>query len=706
MKILFKIPAKINKSKKLHLDIELSLQVSELRRRIARIIDYSLSSFHLTTKKYGVLILLSDSWPLSFFISEESQVIKIKLLESPHLIKRDSQINISPFLSSLTFINTSGSSNPLEVIIQACKLGNLLQIKEVIESNERDNQDEEYLNGTEECKWGPLHYACLAGHHEIVSYLVDKRVNCNKVSIDEWTPLQLSCYFGRNLCVKELLLHPNLQINKVTKFRGSALHLACEAGNVEIIKLLLEKNACMRLDDYKHRTPIELVKNNEIFEIWAVYAGKQELKKSLEEDFLVPFCSEVYLVNSFSLTDKLVFLYMDTEKAIISVYSTKEQFLDKIKTNHNIKIIDIQDIKEFKKRNQYGFSIETSKSSTKFYTKYDALTSEWIERIRKTTEFCMINKQHTTIDPVSEIQEESPDNSTDTTVVNEEENVEFSSFSIMEEIGSGSFGIVYKVNKISTGQIFAMKSLSKVALQKQKQLKYAISECKIMKQLNHPFIVPLFYAFQTPKYLYLILELCPNGDLLGLLEKKGVIEETIARFYLAEVLLALEYLHESDIIYRDLKPANILIDSEFHAKLADFGLAKERGNNANPAMTMAGSPAYLPPEIVEKKGASFASDIYGLGPLLYELLTGTTPYYMEDIDLLFQNIKTAKLSFPESVSSNAKDLISQVMQKDPTKRPQISKIKRHPFFRKMDWEALLSRRIRPPKLGLADEELN
>lgn len=318
----------------------------------------------------------------------------------------------------------------------------------------------------------------------------------------------------------------------------------------------------------------------------------------------------------------------------------------------------------------------------------------------------MINKQHTTIDPVSEIQEESPDNSTDTTVVNEEENVEFSSFSIMEEIGSGSFGIVYKVNKISTGQIFAMKSLSKVALQKQKQLKYAISECKIMKQLNHPFIVPLFYAFQTPKYLYLILELCPNGDLLGLLEKKGVIEETIARFYLAEVLLALEYLHESDIIYRDLKPANILIDSEFHAKLADFGLAKERGNNANPAMTMAGSPAYLPPEIVEKKGASFASDIYGLGPLLYELLTGTTPYYMEDIDLLFQNIKTAKLSFPESVSSNARDLISQVMQKDPTKRPQISKIKRHPFFRKMDWEALLSRRIRPPKLGLADEELN
>ena len=266
----------------------------------------------------------------------------------------------------------------------------------------------------------------------------------------------------------------------------------------------------------------------------------------------------------------------------------------------------------------------------------------------------------------------------------------------MEEIGSGSFGVVYKVKKINNGQIFAMKSLSKSMLQKQKQLKYAISECKIMKQLNHPFIVPLYFAFQTPKYLYLILELCPNGDLLGLLEKKGALEENIARFYLAEVILALEYLHESDIIYRDLKPANVLIDLDYHAKLADFGLAKEKVGKVNPAMTMAGSPAYLPPEIIAKKGASQASDIYGLGPLLYELLTCKTPYYNDNIDTLFQNIKTAKLSFPDYVSSTAKDFIVQVMNKDPIKRPQMSQIKRHPFFRKMDWEALLSRRIRPP----------
>jgi serine/threonine protein kinase len=279
------------------------------------------------------------------------------------------------------------------------------------------------------------------------------------------------------------------------------------------------------------------------------------------------------------------------------------------------------------------------------------------------------------------------------------ENVDFSSFTIMDEIGNGSFGIVYKVQKINTGVYYAMKSLSKSVLQKQKQLKYAISECKIMKQLNHPFIVPLYFAFQTPKYLYLVLELCSNGDLFGLMEKKGKIEEQVAKFYLAEIILALEYLHGCGILYRDLKPANVLIDDEFHAKLADFGLAKEKVNQVNPAMTMAGTPAYLPPEIVAKKGATTASDIYGLGPLFFELLTGETPYYSEDIDTLFQNIKNSKLSIPDYISDQSKDFITQVMNKDPTKRPQISQIKRHQLFRKLNWEALLAKKIRPPKLN-------
>lgn len=701
MKVVFKIPSHIAKSKRLYLDLEIELEVREVRKRLSRIMDIPLFCFHLVTKICGVSILLTDSWPLSFFISEEGLMIKIHLLENNITLRRESTVNNSPLLSSLTINTFTTSSNPLKAVIRACTTGNIQQIKEVVMA--RDNNDEDFLNEVEENKWGPLHYACLAGHPEIVKFLVNAKVNCNKVSIDEWTPLQLCCYFGRTECVKELLMHTNLQLNKKTRFRGTALHLACEVGNTQVIKLLLDKNACMSINDNRNKTPIELVKENEIFELWAVYAGKNQLQRIVESDLLTPFCSEVYMINSFSLTDKLVFLYLDVENGLINRYNSKENFLDKKKPDHYIRTIDIQDVNfENKRRGQYSFHIETSKFSVRYFTKFRELTSEWVQRIKKATEFCMVSKQNVIIEQIAEPQDDiHEEDSTDSTnpIVNEEA-VDFSSFSIMEEIGSGSFGIVYKVKKISSGQIFAMKSLSKGVLQKQKQLKYAISECKIMKQLNHPFIVPLFFAFQTPKYLYLILELCPNGDLLGLLEKKGKLDEQIARFYLAEVILALEYLHETDVIYRDLKPANVLIDVDFHAKLADFGLAKEKVDKINPAMTMAGSPAYLPPEILAKKGASFASDIYGLGPLLYELLTCKTPYYDDNIDLLFQNIKTAKLSFPDYVSNNAKDFIGQVMNKDPLKRPQISQIKRHVFFRKMDWEALLARRIRPP-IGLS-----
>ena len=299
--------------------------------------------------------------------------------------------------------------------------------------------------------------------------------------------------------------------------------------------------------------------------------------------------------------------------------------------------------------------------------------------------------------PAKMIEDESTLDSSNT-LTTETESLDLSCFTILEEIGNGSFGVVYRVKRNSTGEFFAMKSLSRGILQKQKQLKYAISECKIMKHLNHPFIVPLYHTFESQKYLYLILELCKYGDLSSLLEKKGKFDEDIAKFYLAEVILAIEYLHSAGIIYRDLKPANILIDDDFHVKLADFGLAKEKSNEINLVLTIAGTPAYLAPEIVAKKGASYSSDIYGLGPLLYELLTGVTPYFSENIDLLFQNIKTAKLSFPNYISSQAKEFITLVMNKDPLKRPQISQIKRHQFFRKFDWEALLAKRIRPPKI--------
>jgi serine/threonine protein kinase len=139
------------------------------------------------------------------------------------------------------------------------------------------------------------------------------------------------------------------------------------------------------------------------------------------------------------------------------------------------------------------------------------------------------------------------------------ERVNFSSFNILEKIGAGAFGQIFKVQLASTGQIFAMKSISKGYLFKTKQLKYALTECKLLKQVDHQFVIKMHYAFQTPKYLYFILDFCAGGDLSMHLANRELFDENEARFYVAELILAIEYLHHRNIIYRDLKPDNILL---------------------------------------------------------------------------------------------------------------------------------------------------
>ncbi|CAG9310037.1 unnamed protein product [Blepharisma stoltei] len=719
MKIKVKFLNNLSKRNILELDFNPDHSVSQAKKTIASLLGVPSKTIRLLTYRCGLQVLMSDSWPLRFFISDDFSTIKVDKFKfaienTPRKLRR-----ASTYMDTLgrgNYFPTSREYGPFDKVIDECILGNLTDLKKVVEIYENEvPDDEDILNQTQGCLWSPLHYACYYGHSHIVEYLVSRNVNANKVTIDEWTPLQLCCYQGNIDAVAELLKHPNLQINKMTKFRGTGLHLACERGFIDIVKMLLDKSACMTLEDPKGKTPIEVSTEVEILSIIPVYLGQEQLKKYTQiSDSLTCFCGEVWMTGSLFIHDKSVFLYMDPEKGTIDRHQNKENYLDGVAPESTLLLTDIQDIRL---SGGNSFVIETSKASYKFYTKYADLTKEWVNRIKQGVNYCLITKpiektKKTFTEAIANeiIEDETVSTTADaanSVEADEKEVVNFNSFSILEEIGSGSFGIVYKVQKNNTDEIYAMKSLSKATLQKAKQLKYAISECKIMKQLKHPFIVTLHYAFQTSKFLYLILELCPYGDLLGQIESKGYLRENDAKFYLAEIILALEYLHSLDIIYRDLKPANILIDQGGHAKLADFGLAKEKVDKNNPAMTMAGSPAYLPPEIVSKKGASKASDIYGIGPLLYELLTGTPPYYSTDIDVLFQNIKQGRLSFPPnmSISANAKDLINLVMNRDPLKRPQISQIKRHPFFRKLDWEALLAKRIRSPKLGGSTDSL-
>mgnify|MGYP004445108383 CR=1 FL=1 len=173
-------------------------------------------------------------------------------------------------------------------------------------------------------------------------------------------------------------------------------------------------------------------------------------------------------------------------------------------------------------------------------------------------------------------------------------------------------------------------------------------------------------------------------------------EEDEAKFYIAELIIAIEYLHKKDIIYRDLKPENILIDDEGHVKLTDFGLAKENVTTNIPSKTFCGSPQYLSPEMLSMEGTTKASDIYGLGTILYELISGNPPFYAQDINEMYQNITENKLMFQQFCSDELKDLLTKMLNKNPKNRITIEEMKNHDFFKDINWNDLANKKIKPP----------
>lgn len=295
----------------------------------------------------------------------------------------------------------------------------------------------------------------------------------------------------------------------------------------------------------------------------------------------------------------------------------------------------------------------------------------------------------------------------ETTTLDEDDGVGFKSFEILEVLGQGTFGKVFKVQKKDTGRVFAMKVLKKSVLARNKHLKYAITECNVLKRADHPFIIRLHYSFQTPDYLYMVLDFCPNGDLSIHLNQKQIFEEHEAKFFIAEVVLAMDYLHRHDILYRDLKPENILVCEDGHIKMADFGLAKEGVNDKKKAKSFCGSPAYLPPEMLGTSGVGKAADIYQLGAVLYELLVGLPPYYTENIKKLYENIRSANLQIPNYLSPEAKNILKKLLHKDPKCRLGVKnkdELKKDPFFKEIDWEALEKGKLSPPVVLKLQEE--
>ena len=387
---------------------------------------------------------------------------------------------------------------------------------------------------------------------------------------------------------------------------------------------------------------------------------------------------------------------INTSSKTINKFSTKikkqTEYLTENKNNKKNKLLNNNNTKNIieKKNLNKFYSNEHNISSSKdnILTKAKQLNQTMDANINMNiTSINALNKMSLSLNLIKE---------------EEEEKISTKNFICLALLGKGSFGEVYLVQKIINKKNYAMKILRKERIMGQNLSKYAIAERNVLSLSNHPFIVKLNCAFQTLTKLFLILEYCPGGDLAKHLSYEKKFDEKRAKFYLCEILLALEDLHKRNIIFRDLKPENVVLDEEGHCKLTDFGLSKEGIDNDQYTKSFCGSIAYLAPEVLKKQGHGKAVDWYLLGVLLYEMLTGVTPYYDRNKNNLFYNIEQGKLVIPNFVSENAKNLLMGLLQRDPKKRlgggiKDSEEIKEHKFFEDVDWKKIYEKKIKPPK---------
>lgn len=271
-------------------------------------------------------------------------------------------------------------------------------------------------------------------------------------------------------------------------------------------------------------------------------------------------------------------------------------------------------------------------------------------------------------------------------------------FQQLKVIGRGGFGRVLLVKKKDTGKVYAMKELRKATIAARGEIVHTLTEKSVLSKMDHPFLAKLHWSFQTAEKLYFILDFINGGELFHHLSREKKFTEDRAKFYAAEIIAGMEHLHKNGIIYRDLKPENLLLSSLGHVIMTDFGLSKE-GLNSNESSTgtFCGTPEYLAPEIIQGSDYTKAIDWWSVGTLIYEMLTGLPPFYTEEEEQMYQKILSADLVVPSFFSPEVADLIKSFLDRDPQTRLQDSdKIRSHPWFSSIDWNKLENLEIQPP----------
>lgn len=246
-----------------------------------------------------------------------------------------------------------------------------------------------------------------------------------------------------------------------------------------------------------------------------------------------------------------------------------------------------------------------------------------------------------------------------------------------------------------THKQYAMKIVNKSFLSCQNKISTALTERNILERVNHPFIISLDYAFQSSTAFYFCMEFMKFGDLFTHMQNSRRLKFEEIKLYVAEIAIAIHYLHGLNIVYRDLKPENIMLTEDGHIKLIDFNLSKELSQDEPSTHSFVGTNEYLAPEIVLKESYGKEVDWWSLGILIFEMVFNRTPFQSQNQSRTLSKIANGRVMIPDCGNYDLVNLLDGLLKKDPKKRFCFKDIRNHPFFHPLDFDDVLKKKYKP-----------